>query len=358
MTTTIPAEISAFAAQVRTALADLPADELEELTEGLEADLSEAYAEDLARELPDPAAYAAELRAAAGLPEPEARRAGVRGGVASLRQAVGESVRDVGVAVRRHPAGRALLDLADSLRPVWWVLRAWVATYLAAGLLGGEAGFAPSTASWWLVLAVAVTVSVQWGRGAWGAGRLRPVVVVGNVVAVVALPVVVAAAHEWESYTYDQAYLSSGYAESPDLTGLYLDGTQVTNVFVYDAKGRPLRDVQLFTSEGQPLFTSVPGGSGCTDPACTSTSFWSPGVLDGGQVAWNVFPLRMLQADEGLGVQPGAQPRPAPLPFEEAPAVDREASGRTSALASVLTAAGVSVPQAVPTPGPTPGATP
>ena len=64
MTTTVPTEIASFAASVRAELADLPAEEVEELTEGLEADLAEAFREDLARELGDPSAYAAELRTA------------------------------------------------------------------------------------------------------------------------------------------------------------------------------------------------------------------------------------------------------------------------------------------------------
>jgi hypothetical protein len=348
MTTTIPAEITAFASRVRAALADLPADELEELTEGLEADLAEAYAEDLARELPDAEAYAAELRTAAGLPEPAAGRRTLRERAGSLRQGARETVRDLEVVVRRHRAGRAVLDLAASVAPIWWVVRAWVAWRLATEFFGADAGFAPRTGLWWLVLGAAVLVSVQWGRREWGAARIRPLLVLGNVVAVVALAPVVAHAVDWEEITYSSAYLADPYVEGADLTGLYLDGNQVTNVFAYDAKGRPLRDVQLFTSDGTPLRTSVVGGSGCTDAACTSTSFWSPAVLDGGRVAWNVFPLRMLEADaEVTGIEPGARPRALPLPFRSAPTVDRVASSRTSALASVFEAAGYQVPSAM-----------
>ena len=77
-TSTVTPEIVEFAQGVRAALADLPAEEVDDLTEGLEADLAEAYAEDLQRELPDPAAYATELRAAAGLPM---RTKGAKSGV-------------------------------------------------------------------------------------------------------------------------------------------------------------------------------------------------------------------------------------------------------------------------------------
>lgn len=352
MNTTIPTEISAFAARVRAALADLPADELEELTEGLEADLAEAYAEDLARELPDAEAYAAELRSAAGLPAPEERGSGLRRGLVSLHQGASETVRDVGVALRRHPAGRVLLDLAVTLRPVWWVARAWVAAWLVMAFFGLEAGFMPMSTPGWFLLAAAVLVSVQWGNGSWGAARIRPLLVVGNVVAAVAVLPVFATAEGFESRTYDQAYYSEPYAESPDLTGLYLDGTQVTNVFAYDAKGRPLRDVQLFGADGTPLRTSVVGGNGCLDPDCTADGFWTPGVLADGRLAWNVFPMRMVESEDLTGFAPGAAPEERPLPFAEAPAVDREASVRTAPLAAAFEAAGLTVPGAPPSPAP------
>ena len=45
MNTSIISETAAYAAQVRAALADLPNDEVEELTEGLEADLAESWVE-------------------------------------------------------------------------------------------------------------------------------------------------------------------------------------------------------------------------------------------------------------------------------------------------------------------------
>lgn len=347
MSTTIPTEISTFAARVRAQLADLPGDELEELTEGLEADLAEAYAEDLARELPDPVAYAAELRAAAGLPPKEDRHSGLAGVLVSLRQGVSETWRDVTLALRRNPVGRGVLDFVSVLQPVWWVTRAWLATWLVSAFFGWESGFAPTTLGTWILLAAFVTVSVQWGRGLWGAPRIGPLLVLGNVVAAVALLPVVAIAQSWESATYDAAYVDQGFTE-PDLTGLQQDGEAVTNIFAYDALGRPLRDVQLFTSEGDPLRTSVVGGNGCTDAACASTSFWSPAVLGDGRVAWNVYPMRMLLADDGLGVADGAQPRVVPLPFEKASVVDRKASMRTSALASVFEAAGFQVPSALP----------
>ncbi|GAA3618916.1 hypothetical protein GCM10022223_39650 [Kineosporia mesophila] len=58
--------IADYLAAVRTALADLPADEVDELTGGLEADLAESLAENGSpvEVFGPPEAYAAELRSA------------------------------------------------------------------------------------------------------------------------------------------------------------------------------------------------------------------------------------------------------------------------------------------------------
>lgn len=65
---------AAFAAAVRERLSDLPTDEVDELLDGLQGDLTERLAESAdagdvgTGELGDPEAYADELRQAAGLP--------------------------------------------------------------------------------------------------------------------------------------------------------------------------------------------------------------------------------------------------------------------------------------------------
>ena len=63
-------DVNEYVQQVRAELADLPPDDVEELTGGLEADLAERLAEspDGLAGLGSPQVYAAELRSAAGLP--------------------------------------------------------------------------------------------------------------------------------------------------------------------------------------------------------------------------------------------------------------------------------------------------
>ena len=90
--------VAAFVAQVRARLGDLTEEEREELLGGLEADLAERLAEGEAA-LGDPAAYAAELRAAAGL---EARPRGW-----AVRRPAGT----------RRPMADHLSELLDADRP-------------------------------------------------------------------------------------------------------------------------------------------------------------------------------------------------------------------------------------------------
>ena len=67
--------VAAYVREVRAELVDLPAEDVDDITGGMEADLSELAAEsggDLVGRLGSPSQYAAELRSAAGLPEPAA----------------------------------------------------------------------------------------------------------------------------------------------------------------------------------------------------------------------------------------------------------------------------------------------
>ena len=240
-TSTVAPEIAKFAQGVRAALADLPADEVDELTDGLEADLAEAYAEDLQRELPDPSAYAAELRLAAGLPVRTKVKHGVFAGIGdSLR----DTRRDIGIAISHNPTLSSIADFLVTLRPVWWVLRAWLATWLVAAFFGSERGYW-FDGIFWVVLAVFVAISVQWGRGEWRGKGLAPLIVLGNVFAVVALLPALAAADSWGGGYYE--VYPDGPAES---VGMSLDNQSVTNIFAYDANGKPLKNVQLFDQSG------------------------------------------------------------------------------------------------------------
>jgi hypothetical protein len=311
--------VASFADAVRDALADLPADEVDDLTEGLEADLAEAFA-DSSGDLPDPVAYAEELRTAAGLPRRAPRRPGLSGVKSTLAVVARRSWSTIG-------------PIATELRPVWWVARAVVAYFTSVWLTGDQHELMPHTASQWLVLAAAVVVSTAWGLGRWQPSWFRVPLIVGNVAAAVLLvPVLMHQGDQTTTWANAEAALVPAEVDSTqmDTAGIYSDGTPVTNIFAFDAKGRPLRNVQLFDETGRPLTTSLPGGNGCLDASCTEYGLWAPAILTSGQYAWNVYPLSMMASNDNLEYIDGAHLQKRFAPFAKAPAVDLKRSAEAN----------------------------
>lgn len=307
MTTSIvPAEIADFAARVREQLRDLPAEEVDDLTEGLEADLAEAYSEDLQRELPDPVAYATELRNAAGLPAPaKGAKAGMLSGLAKGWR---DTRADIGMAIRRNPALVGMLDFFNVLRPLWWIVRAWLATWLVAAFFGSEQGYGVQ-GGWWLVMGAFVVISVQWGRGQWHGRGVPAAIVIGNIVAVVAFIPIMAAAGSWDGAEYDTGYndglmADDGEADDGPSDGLAFNGAPLENIYAYDAAGKPVHGVQLFDVDGKPLVTMRNTEEQRLNP--------QPTTLETGAQAYNVFPLNLVwmtyNEDDELVVDPSPDP--------------------------------------------------
>ena len=375
--------VRAYAAQVRAHLADLAPEQVEDLTDGLEADLAEALADDAraaatrdipvvgtdaaavgARaqaSLPDltgrfgpAAAYAADLRAAAGLGEAASgRRPGrlgralVRGVPVRARAAARRLVVATESSIRPllgTPAGMALSDLAALLRPAWWVMRGWLWFVLLRGVLDVMAGglndvatlgrFVPTSAGGWLLAVVALLGSLEVGRrhlprGTWQRGLALGL----STLALLTFPwavtearrVVAEAVAASDAVEYVEVQVPVP-AEPED--GVYVDGMLVSNLFVYDAAGNPLERVQIFDDRGRAVRTTYDGG----------WQLWSlPGVAEpwrfvsatdvDGRERWNVYPLRGAPGaawDEG-GAGPslieGEALRTPPPPFAKAPAL-------------------------------------
>ena len=301
--------VAAFVDRVRARLGDLTEEEREELVGGLEADLSERIAEGgSAGELGDPVAYADELRAAAGL---ERKGRGRRPGVPA-RERVGAWL-DAGRArlgeVAASRRGAPVWAFLVAVRPVWWVFRAWLAVQLVDMVAGTSVatpvptlmGVGPGL----LVLAVAVVVSVQLGRGLWWPGSAigtslwaRLVLLGLNAFAVVvAMPVVLA------QFPASGAYDDQELYHAP-VVGIQQGGELVTNVFPYDAEGRALTGVQLFDQDGKPLSVGRDARFAFGATRVTASYPW----LNGGQRLWNVYPLpgRAIEPDGRLVVSPRA----------------------------------------------------
>jgi hypothetical protein len=326
MTTSTLGPVAGFADAVRHALADLPPDEVDELTDGLEADLAErADDADAGADFGDPVAYADELRAAAGLrPRTRARTA------SGLDATVTGAWRDLvdgwrGVASNRQV--RRLGAFFVSLRPLWWVFRAWVIYSIVAALFGQPTlRLSPLT---FLIGLGALVVSVQWGRGRWQARAWVRYAVIGfNVLLVLCVPIVLIAT---SSAVNSEVANAANAEQAGPIGGIVDNGKPVSNIFAYDANGNPLSGVQLFDQDGKPL-------SAVSSPSATRvsevgddlgrTSYLVPSLSVPGRIGWNVYPLDHVSArdlgDNGLptshAVPVATRPRAASIPGLAQPA--------------------------------------
>ncbi|MCS5721519.1 hypothetical protein N1028_01670 [Herbiconiux sp. CPCC 203407] len=337
-TATLDSTIAEFAAAVRRHLDDLPLEEVDDLTGGLEADLSEQASDEQGDlHLDDPASYAAELRASAGLPPRTSSNLPLRRRVRQRLDALEAATRRITQSSR---VGSWLVDFALAVRPVWWVLRGWVVYQLLTVVVLGRSALVPSELVMWVMLFAAVVVSVQWGRGRWAPGSfLRVLRVVVSVVAIVATPFVTV-------WALNEARANDGSSSAvmyTDPTGLQLDGQRVTNIFGYDADGNPVTDLQLFDQNGDPLVTVgaplVGDDYNYSDDGVTVTVPFADSPR--GNI-WNVYPLREAPLDD-LGNVDARDALPATPPFRTTNAVPEST---------------VPTPTPTPTPSPEPSTAP
>ena len=247
-------EVVAFVARVRDLMADLDADERQDLTIGLEADLSELVAEHGAEALGDPAHYAAELRVAAG----HAPTMGARGGRWSFRDAVMDALD----AARAHwerlldalPYGGPRGFLA-ALQPAWWVARGWVAWMVAQDVRGP---YVVLDGPWAAALVVLVVLSVQAGRRGWGLGRLldssvlaRLLLVALNVFAITMLPGAVDRASNQIAENGAWMYWHEGASPEVNPDVVTFRGEQACVLRVFDADGNRVRGGYVWDATGE-----------------------------------------------------------------------------------------------------------
>ena len=230
---------------VRSRLADLPADERDDLLDDLEAHVHQVAATTegpLDDALGPPSTFAAELRASAGL-APAAR------GSARL-----DRWRRRGDALQDHPWARATVAFLPELRPAWWVARGWLLVWLAAEATGGDHSAFPlpelfGNAFVGLVATVPVVAwSVRLGRNP-SPPRWRWVV---NACAVLGVLLVLEGAGHDDAVRYvgvESPSTTFGYEGSPALLW-WPDGAPVTDVDVYGPDGRPTDQVTIVDQNG------------------------------------------------------------------------------------------------------------
>ncbi len=320
MTTDTETRADAYLAEVRRHLGSLTDDERDDLLDDLTAHVHQVAADDdrpLEESLGPPEAFAAELLASAGLTaEPPTPKPGL---VARVRGWIDAAVE----AVRRQPAGRAVLDFLPELRPAWWVVRAWLLVYLvtlaatatapptrsrsprcsAPGCWGpsrspsrrccrcASAGAGRRSRGRWLVNGAAILAGVRPGRRRErrpGVLRTRPTTAGRS--------------------SYDQTFV-------PEPGLQHSDGAPITNIYAYDANGQPLDRVRLYDQSGRPIEV-YPGHDTNGLPLVTEPVTGADG-LD----VTNAYPLHQSTAGRFPGDPLGNQPvGPPPLVVAPLPA--------------------------------------
>lgn len=317
--TTIHPEVAVFVARVRAQLADLAEEQREELLEGLEADLSEQVA--AGDRLPDPAAYAVELRAAAGVTvQARTRRRSLRPDeVLDRTRAEWRSWTSHNATTRR------VWSVVEALRPAWWVLRAWVAVTLLDQLAGQW-----EYVSLWPTLGVpllgptlllaAVVVSVLIGQGKlWpGSGpdrstAARVVLVALNAFAVLAPLSFTGDGSQASVFAGPDGY-NAGYHDGTHRPGLRNGTDVVRNIYAYDATGQPLQGVQLYDQAGRPVAVAPESSMG-RGREREVTCPWFNGTTP----LFNVFPLPQRTQVRGTCLGRVDPARVGPQGFREPP---------------------------------------
>ncbi len=329
-------EVRAYVDAVRGHLADLPEEERSDLIEDLELHLVDVAAdgENLAERLGPPDAYAAELRASAGLPEPGGRA--IRGSrIARLRARTEASILAhlVRMLLAAPPIAAARAFLPE-LRGGWWVLRGYL---LIAGpaILWGTTHwgqrvlpevFGSRVLGLGLIL-LAIWGSVALGRRAPREVRARKASRTADVtLGAMGLLVAVAITGAQPVIAYHNAG-PSGYLQHPD-------GSEIVNICPYAADGSPLEDVLLFDQNGKPITTRPDPYSSYVPPVNTY-----PRSVREGDTTMSMGGTQRFQCPEVVVARRPPAPTPEPVdesdatpepieetpePAEEAPETDQE----------------------------------
>jgi hypothetical protein len=321
MTTVTEQDIAAYAEAVRRALADLPAPVRDELLEDLPEHLAEVAAEtdgSLGERLGPPEAYAAELRAAAGVrPTPASAR--------TIDDKIADAFRvaraRLSVADRR--AGPVLgyervSDFLTLLRPGWWVLRAYLLAMVLTVTTSGDHFLVPELGDnlilGFLVLLGLVVGSVWVGRrehrlGVWP----RFVVAVSGVgLALFGLAAVADDGFRGGGPTYYE----TNY-DNPLLN--------VQDVYVYDGQGRLIEGARIFDQNGQPIQMGSPY-------YCDPNAFVSEPLRYEYPFCPDLAPFRFAPGAEQSA--PVATPAPTPVPTP-APTAEPSAGPTATPVATV-----------------------
>ena len=235
METLTDSTIKDFAAAVRAELKDLPKATIDELTGDLEASLAERQADEGdAFELGSPEIFAAELREAAGVSQKPNRLSVVNPKVIVSR---------IEALFRKFAVTNSLLEFGISIRPLWWVLRA----FIAWNFIWGYREYLNTSTSWIILLGLTF-LSVQWGRKKWFTNKFFSFILVPlNLLAILLLPLTGILTENRISYV---DAVQETLMNIPASNGLRLDGNPVTEITAVDASGQKIEGLTFLNPDG------------------------------------------------------------------------------------------------------------
>jgi hypothetical protein len=261
MTSLTTVELEAYYERVRAALADLAPESREELLEELPDHLAEVAADEggaLVDRLGDPEAYAAELRAAAGLDAPAAP-AKRRPTFTELASRASELAQRADVSSARLVGYPRLTELGRALQPGWWLLRGWIVAQALSGTHDRASwhGFVPgaggSAVLGLLLLLAAVILSLWVGtRSRNWTGWPRRISAVASIL--IALWGAGVLAHNVGGTLYQYSSYNND--------GSYDPLNNIGDVHVYDSQGNLVPEARLYDQSGNPVRI---GSGACLD---------------------------------------------------------------------------------------------
>jgi hypothetical protein len=327
MSITLSPAKAAYLTRVTQGLADLPAEEREEMVQDLEAHLSELEDEEVESTLGTPEAFVEEFRQSAGLGYPSqvsrSRRARAR--------------EDLNLLAARL----SQVTHWQTIRPMWVWTRGWLLVCAWSFLYDYE-GFSrfpiPSVAQssgYGLVLVAAATTLSVWLDDAPPGRRWRPIgSAVFSAISGLALigmllnpmPTLSEVAQQYENQAY------TGQLTGPD-------GNAITNIHAFDLEGNPV-DVLLFDQDGRPLMT-LPSYVYEEDYGIAQEPYYyGDGTVifqrdQYGRIIPNLYPLELTGYDEHGNLQPVPPPSLGFPSQEEDGAVDDGEAVPTTILGNV-----------------------
>lgn len=236
MTSLTDINITAFAEAVRAELADLPKREIQDLTDGLEADLAEKFADEGVDFATVSASdYAAELREAAGVAPKTPRRK------AFSSMALIQNTEDW---FRKTAFGTSIIEFGISIRPVWWVLRAVVAWFIFAGVFYSFTAGA-------ILLPIFILLSIQWGRKKWFTNKFFAAILLPmNLVAILlVIPAQGMLMLKLNNYANAEQMLRT----MPGIDGLRLNGEPVTELKAFNSDNQEVIGLVYRNQLGQQI---------------------------------------------------------------------------------------------------------